>query len=183
MDIIYIAPYISPAGKMILGSLAGSLCLCDWDIAERRKAIDRRICLSLNAHYEAATTDVISYAIGQLDQYFAGKRRDFTIPIRFSGTGFQCRVWSELMRIPYGETISYAGFARRVGNPKAVRAVATAIAANPISIFVPCHRVIGSDSRLTGYAGGLDAKSYLLTLEAGIKVYRENNLFSSPDSV
>jgi len=105
------------------------------------------------------------HAVSQLEEYFSGQRREFTVPLEFAGTEFQCRVWSELKKIPYGETVSYAELARRIGNPAAVRAVAAAVGANPISIFVPCHRVVGSDGSLTGYAGGLDAKRLLLDLE------------------
>lgn len=105
-------------------------------------------------------------AISELEEYFAGKRMEFTIPMLFTGTEFQHRVWTELMRIPYGITISYGELARRIGNPNAVRAVASANATNPLSILVPCHRVIGHDNRLTGYGGGLEIKQMLLTLEA-----------------
>ena len=87
------------------------------------------------------------------------------MPILFSGTEFQCQVWEALRAIPYGETRSYADIARAIGNPKAVRAVATANATHPFSIIVPCHRVIGTNRTLTGYGGGLPAKQYLLTLE------------------
>lgn len=164
--IISISKYISPAGELILGSYEDKLCLCDWARANHRDLIDRRVLKSLNAHFEYSLSDVISKAISQLDEYFAGDRTEFSIPILFSGTFFQCGVWSELLKIPYGETISYSEQAYRIGCPKAVRAVASANAANPISIFVPCHRVIGMNGKLSGYGGGLDAKRFLLNLEA-----------------
>lgn len=104
-------------------------------------------------------------AAKQLDEYFAGERRAFDIPLQFAGSEFQKSVWHELLKIPYGETISYGELARRIGSPKSVRAVANATGANAISIFVPCHRVIGSDRSLTGYAGGMEAKRKLLKLE------------------
>lgn len=141
------------------------MCICDWAVEKRRARIDRRICRHLNSSYEPGGSGTIDETIAQLDEYFSGKRREFTIPVAFAGTPFQCSVWAELMKIPYGTTVSYAEVARRIGRPKAVRAVANANAVNPISILVPCHRVIGSDSRLTGYGGGLDTKRTLLTLE------------------
>ena len=102
----------------------------------------------------------------QLDAYFRGERTAFDLELAPSGTEFQRRVWRALREIPYGETISYAQLARRVGNPAAVRAVGAANGRNPISIVVPCHRVIGSDGSLTGFGGGLDRKRALLELES-----------------
>lgn len=166
METIKIARYQSPVGEMMVGSFGDRLCICDWVVERRRATIDRRICRHLNAHYEEGASDAIDRAISQLDEYFAGKRREFLIPIMFTGSEFQCRVWTELMKIPYGTTISYGELARRIDNPKAVRAVASANATNPISIFVPCHRVIGSNHKLTGYGGGLEAKKALIDLEA-----------------
>ena len=101
----------------------------------------------------------------QLRAYFAGQRQAFDLSLAPVGTAWQRRVWDELGRIPYGETISYAELARRAENPSAVRAVGAANGRNPISIVIPCHRVIGADGRLTGYSGGLDAKRWLLTHE------------------
>ena len=103
--------------------------------------------------------------ISQLDAYFAGKRREFTIPLDLRGTSFQRRVWDLLCGIPWGETRSYGQIAKALGRPKAARAVGRAVGTNPVSIVVPCHRVIGSDGTLTGYGGGLDRKKALLKLE------------------
>jgi methylated-DNA-[protein]-cysteine S-methyltransferase len=105
--------------------------------------------------------------VAQLTAYFGGRRRAFDIPVVPEGTPFQLAVWEQLRRIPYGETISYAELARRIGNPKAVRAVGLANGANPISIVIPCHRVIGSTGALVGYGGGLRTKQALLALESG----------------
>ena len=102
----------------------------------------------------------------QIDQYFAGTRMAFDIEIEFRGTDFQKKVWHKLLEIPYGQTLSYGEMAKRLDIPNAVRAVANANGANAISIFVPCHRVIGSDRSLTGYGGGLTAKKYLLEMES-----------------
>lgn len=101
----------------------------------------------------------------QLRAFFGGTLERFDLPLRPEGTGFQQRVWSELCRIPYGETISYGELARRLGNPAASRAVGLANGSNPIAIIIPCHRVIGSNGKLTGYGGGLENKQWLLDFE------------------
>ncbi len=166
METICIQHYDSPCGEMILGSFDGKLCLCDWLIERRRQTIDKKMQKKLRATYRERESGVIAEAISQLNEYFARKRTVFNIPLLFTGTGFQQHVWSELLKIPYGTTISYGKLAVRVGDPKAVRAVANANGQNPISLFVPCHRVIGSNHTLTGYGGGLPAKKFLLELES-----------------
>jgi len=103
--------------------------------------------------------------IRQLQAYFRGELKEFDLPLAMEGTEFQLRVWNALRAIPYGETVSYARLAERIGNPKAVRAVGLANGKNPIPIIVPCHRVIGSDGSLTGFGGGLSTKKLLLELE------------------
>ena len=103
----------------------------------------------------------------QLEQYFAGQRQRFDLPLDFQGTDFQQQVWRALLTIPYGETRSYKDIALQIGNEKAVRAVGAANGKNPISIIAPCHRVIGSGGALVGFAGGLDKKQILLSLEQG----------------
>jgi methylated-DNA-[protein]-cysteine S-methyltransferase len=106
-------------------------------------------------------------AVEELGEYFRGERTRFTVPIGPKGSAFQMRVWDQLLQIPYGETRSYGEIARALGDPGLAREVGWANARNPIAIIVPCHRVIGSDGSLTGYAGGLDRKRRLLDLEAG----------------
>ena len=108
---------------------------------------------------------ILDRARRQLEAYFAGQRRAFDLPLAPSGTPFQLAAWEVLRAIPYGETISYGEQARRLGRPAAARAVGAANGANPISIVVPCHRVVGADGRLVGFGGGLDVKRYLLNLE------------------
>lgn len=103
----------------------------------------------------------------QLTDYFAGRLRRFTVPLEFHGTDFQKKVWDALTHIPFGETRTYAQIASEIGSPAAIRAVGAANGKNPISIIAPCHRVIGSNGKLTGFAGGLAAKAYLLNLESG----------------
>ncbi|HEX2859952.1 MAG TPA: methylated-DNA--[protein]-cysteine S-methyltransferase [Alphaproteobacteria bacterium] len=106
----------------------------------------------------------------QLGEYFAGRRRVFELPLDMAGTAFQRSVWGELLKIPFGETRSYGQLAARLGNPKAMRAVGAANGRNPVSIIAPCHRVIGSNGTLTGFAGGLACKEWLLKHEGGAKV-------------
>lgn len=102
----------------------------------------------------------------QLKEYFARQRREFDVPLHFAGTPFQCRVWTELNTIPYGETITYGQLAEQLGQPTASRAVGLANGKNPISLIVPCHRVVGSTGSLTGYGGGLERKRHLLDFES-----------------
>lgn len=114
------------------------------------------------------TDDVLEECRRQLGEYFSGTRRTFDVPLVLEGTAFQKKVWQALCKIPYGTVWSYGDLAREIGNPKAVRAVGGANHKNPVSIIVPCHRVIGADGSLTGYGGGLDKKEFLLRLEGAI---------------
>ena len=162
---INIKNYKSPLGEMIIGSYEGKLCLADWKNRKSRSTIDRRIQKALSAEYIEESSEVIEETITQLKEYFSHKRKHFDIPLLMSGTAFQKSVWEALMNVPYGHTISYVQLAKNAGNAKAVRAVASAVGANAISILIPCHRIIGSDGTLTGYAGGLDVKRKLLEIE------------------
>lgn len=165
-DRIITGRYESPCGTLLLGSLDDRLCLCDWQMGrEHNNRVNGRLRRMLGAEFEAGGSPVIDESKIQLDEYFAGARREFDVPLLFAGTDFQKKVWAALLTIPYGQTISYGEMARQIGMPAAVRAVANANGANAISIFVPCHRVIGSDRKLTGYAGGLAAKTFLLQME------------------
>ncbi len=114
---------------------------------------------------EDARHAILDLAERQLGEYFAGERTVFTVPLRPTGTPFQRAVWTALLTIPFGETRSYADIARQIGQPSAARAVGAANGRNPLSIFTPCHRVVGANGALTGFAGGLDAKAQLLALE------------------
>ncbi len=111
--------------------------------------------------------EVIELAIRQIEEYLEGRRKVFTIPLRPVGTEFRIRVWREIGKIPYGESITYKELARRVGSPGGFRAVANACGANPFPILIPCHRVVGSDGKLGGYTGGVEIKRALLELESG----------------
>lgn len=166
INIIKIQRYTSPCGDLTLGSLGDKLCLCDWTAERHRDIIDKRLKRLLNVEFEYGFSDTISETARQLDEYFTGKRQVFDIPLLFAGTDFQKKVWNKLLEISYGKTISYGEMAEQLGMPKAVRAVANANRANAISIIVPCHRVIGSNNKLVGYAGGLEAKKTLLNIES-----------------
>ncbi len=167
---IFTMRYSSPCGELLLGSFADKLCLCNWTTEKHPGRIDKRLKTTLHAEYEEAQTDITIEATRQLDEYFHGGRKTFDIPLLTVGTDFQKEIWNELLAIPYGETVSYGKLSARIGKVSAVRAVANANGANAISIFIPCHRVIGSNRSLTGYGGGLDTKKFLLDLEqAGIE--------------
>ena len=158
--------YHSPCGDLLLGSYEEALCLCDWASKPKRAVTDAMIRRLSEAEYIAMPSEVTRLAARQLDEYFAGRRRYFDVPLRMFGTEFRRRVWQAIGEVPYGE------LAERVGDSRAVRAVAAAVGANPVSIFVPCHRVVGRDGALVGYAGGLEAKRRLLELE-GADVRRQ----------
>ena len=167
METILIQYYQSPYGDLLLGASGDKLCLCDWwGAGTRRRTIEERIRQALRAEAEAGSSAGRWGAIIQLDEYFARKRTIFDVPLLAVGTEFQQTVWQELQNIPYGKTMSYGELSRKLGHPKAVRAVAAANGANALSIFIPCHRVVGSNHRLIGYAGGLAAKQGMLALEA-----------------
>lgn len=165
MNSIYIQYYNSPCGEIVLASMGNELCLCDWNkmpCAERNK---HRLVKYMNAEFKVETSYVLKQTKKQLDEYFAGTRKAFDIPLHPVGTEFQLKVWNALLEIPYGETRSYKDIALSIANPKGFRAVAQAIGANGISILIPCHRVIGSNHSLTGFAGGIEAKRILLEIE------------------
>lgn len=156
-------------GELIMGSYDDQLCLCDWRYRKMRSSIDKRIESGLHAEYVKGESDIIKEAMGQLQAYFEGERKVFDLPFLLIGSDFQKKVWQELLHIPYGKTESYAGLSHSLGNPDSIRAVAAANGANAISIIVPCHRVLGSDGSLTGYAGGLAVKRKLLRLEKALQ--------------
>lgn len=148
----------SPVGELTLVADDKGLAAILW---ENDKA-DR---VRLGVLSEKADHPVLVETERQLGQYFAGERRTFDVPLSFAGTDFQKRVWTALLAIPFGETRSYGEIAHQLGTPGASRAVGAANGRNPISIIAPCHRVVGSAGQLTGFAGGLEAKAFLLELE------------------
>jgi methylated-DNA-[protein]-cysteine S-methyltransferase len=148
----------SPVGALKLVASNDGLAAILWED-------DRPGRVRLNIVGEDASHPVLVETERQLNDYFAGRRKTFELTLDFAGTGFQKTVWAALLTIPFGQTRSYARIASQIGAPKAVRAVGAANGRNPISIIAPCHRVIGSGGALTGFAGGLTAKSQLLELE------------------
>lgn len=164
---VWYTHYKSPLGTMLLAADEGGLRTISF--AEGRRPVRPRPDWREDHAFFAET-------IRQLDAYFKGALKRFTLPLSLEGSEFQLRVWKTLRTIPYGETISYGQLACRVGNPNAARAVGLANGSNPIPIIVPCHRVIGSDGSLTGYGGGLPIKRALLSLEGRTE-------FSKPEAV
>jgi methylated-DNA-[protein]-cysteine S-methyltransferase len=150
----------SPVGRLKLVASPNGLSAILWEDDDPKR-------VRLGPSEEAPDHPVLVEAERQLREYFEGTRTAFSLALDFAGTAFQQQVWRALLTIPYGETRSYGQIARQVGRPSAVRAVGAANGRNPISIIAPCHRVIGSTGKLTGFAGGLDVKQRLLTLEAG----------------
>ncbi|HWH32622.1 MAG TPA: methylated-DNA--[protein]-cysteine S-methyltransferase [Egibacteraceae bacterium] len=148
----------TPVGRLVLTSDGAGLTGLTMEPQEGRRPVGA-------AH---RADDVLREAVSQLDEYFAGRREVFDLPRSAPGTVFQRTVWEELVKVPFGETVSYGELARRIGRPTAVRAVARANATNPLGIVVPCHRVIGGDGTLTGYAGGLERKRWLLAHEGAL---------------
>jgi len=143
--------------RLVIDSPLGAMTL---------EGTDTALCaLRFGAHGEGEPNALLRRASQELSEYFAGKRREFDLPLSPEGTDFQKKVWRTLCDIPFGETRSYKDIAEAVGNPKGLRAVGMANNRNPIAIIIPCHRVIGKNGSLTGYGGGLDKKAYLLKLE------------------
>lgn len=161
--------YEAPCGSLLLGALSGKLCLCDWRARSGREIIDRRLRTRLGAVMEYGPSDATIHAAHMLDGYFDGTLRVLDVPLLLAGTDFQIKVWCEIIGITYGETASYSEIAGNIGSAGSVRAAAAATGANALSILVPCHRVLGTGGALTGYAGGLEAKRSLLSLETKIK--------------
>lgn len=151
----------SPVGELTLAASRRGLTAVLWDN-------DRPGRVRLPALKEDRNHPVLLEAQRQLEEYFAGRRREFFVELDFVGTPFQLLVWKALLAIPFGMTRSYGELARLIGRPDSARAVGAANGRNPISIIAPCHRVIGADGMLTGFAGGIETKAYLLGLEAGM---------------
>lgn len=157
-SVVYFTTFDSPVGQLLLAGDANALRSVSFESSKHSVAPA--------PGWKQSKSEFVE-VIRQLKAYFGGKLKKFDLPLAMEGTEFQLRVWSELRAIPYGETISYAQLAQKIGNPKAVRAVGLANGSNPIPIIVPCHRVIGSDGSLTGFGGGLSTKRKLLDLENG----------------
>jgi len=161
---LYFTTTDSPVGHLTLVASDAGVRAILWE-AEGEHV---RVRFATAGAVEQPDHPVLTDAVGQLGQYFAGERREFDLPLDTVGTEFQRSAWTALRTIPFGATVSYGEQARRLGNPKAVRAVGTANGRNPVSIVVPCHRVVGSDGSLTGFAAGLETKAWLLDHERDV---------------
>jgi methylated-DNA-[protein]-cysteine S-methyltransferase len=150
----------SPVGQLKLVASDRGLAAILWENDDPKR-------VRLDAVTEDRKHPVLLETERQLNDYFAGKLRQFSLQLDFAGTEFQKKVWAALLSIPFGETRTYRQIAEQIGNPKAVRAVGAANGKNPISIVAPCHRVIGASGELTGFAGGLEVKAHLLGIESG----------------
>ena len=159
MEILHFTRTPSPVGPLFLAASAKGLVRLEFESRVMKLDSD-----DINLH---ESKSALAPYLRELDEYFAGKRRDFTIPLDLRGTDFQLACWRALLNIPYGETCSYADIARAIGHPRAFRAVGMSNNRNPVAIIVPCHRVIASGGSLCGYGGGLDIKRNLLDLERG----------------
>jgi methylated-DNA-[protein]-cysteine S-methyltransferase len=154
----------------IISSPLGNICLStqDGSISELR--------FTKEEISENPLDGLLLEAKKQLDEYFSGKRKIFNLPVVLSGTPFQYQVWEAVNKIPFGETTSYLKLSQTLGNPAAIRAVGAAIGANPVLLIIPCHRIIGTNGQLTGYAGGLDRKERLLELEGRAPLAKQATL-------
>jgi methylated-DNA-[protein]-cysteine S-methyltransferase len=155
----------SPVGRLTLVATDNGLGAILWE-NDRPGRVRLDVAGEMNDHLVLVETE------RQLEEYFAGRRTEFALTLDPAGTAFQRQVWDGLLTIPFGETRTYAQIARQIGHPTAMRAVGAANGRNPLSIVVPCHRVVGSTGALTGFAGGLDVKAYLLALESGLPSLR-----------
>ncbi len=164
-NLVYLNRVLTPLGPMLAGATNEGLCLLEFTNRRMLNTQLRILIKRLDCSFTPGSNIVIEQTAEELKKYFEGKIKNFTIPLIISGTEFQKNVWSNLLKIPAGQTISYEELAKRVGNPNAQRAVAKANGDNRIAIIIPCHRVIGKDGNLTGYGGGLWRKKYLIDLE------------------
>ncbi|MEO0530207.1 MAG: methylated-DNA--[protein]-cysteine S-methyltransferase [Planctomycetota bacterium] len=166
----------SPLGPLLVAADDEHVYLVEYAAEERAVQQLARVAKRVGRPCEPGRTDPVNHLAVELAEYFAGDRPEFTVPVRPLGTPFQEQVWQALLRIPAGETRSYAAIAREIGEPTATRAVGTANGANPISILVPCHRVVRTGGALGGYGGGSDRKRWLLDHEQAMA---GNTLFAS----
>jgi methylated-DNA-[protein]-cysteine S-methyltransferase len=164
VDAVHLTQIDSPVGRLTLAANERAVMVLTWGEASKNVARVAQL-LERADEVEASDHPILDNCRQQLEEYFAGTRREFDLPLQPEGTEFQRSAWNVLRQIPYGSTLSYAEQAGRAGSPKASRAVGSANGRNPIAIIVPCHRVIGADGSLTGFGGGIDTKRWLLEHE------------------
>ncbi len=175
MKVVDIQYYKSSVGELIVGIFDNQVCLCDWRYRNMRASIDKRIQQVLDATYREVKHPLHQEVLHQFQEYFEKKREIFDVPLLLVGTVFQKKVWEQLLKIPYGQAVTYLQLSQQLGNELAIRAVASANGANAISIIVPCHRVVGQNAAMTGYAGGIAAKKKLLELEGATLLKEPEN--------
>ena len=163
--IVYVNRIATPLGFMLAGTTKNGLCLLEFIDRRMLETQFKRIRQHMNATFIPGSNVITEMTATQINEYFNGKRRQFSVPLHIQGTDFQEEVWNQLKMIPYGKTRSYEEQARAINRPKAIRAVARANGDNRIAIIIPCHRVIGKDGNMCGYGGGIWRKKYLLELE------------------
>lgn len=168
MSTILTQTWKSPFGDLTLGVFEDQLTICDWTFRKMRRAVDQRIATHLNADLTPGEHPLFERTKTQLAEYAQGTLQHFDLPLLFAGSDFQKSVWNALLNVPYGSTASYLELSTSLGDPKAIRAVATANGANALAIIVPCHRIIGANGSLVGYAGGIPTKKRLLQLEGAL---------------
>lgn len=174
--VIHINRITTPLGPMLIGTTDDALCLLEFIDRRMLETQLQRLQKYFNCTFVPGSNEITEQTAGEIEEYFDGDRKEFTVPLNIPGSDFQQSVWKQLTEIPYGKTRSYKEQAIAIGNLKAIRAVATANGDNRIAIIIPCHRVIGSDGSLTGYGGGLWRKKYLLNLErSNMKDITESN--------
>jgi methylated-DNA-[protein]-cysteine S-methyltransferase len=165
---IHIQYYKTKIGELKMGSFNNKLCMLDFNYRKMRTAIDNRIKNGLGTDFVEQDNEILERTRKQLDEYLCGERKKFDIPLLMVGTDFQKSVWNALLKVPYGSFSTYLQLAKKINSEKAVRAVASANGANSMSVIIPCHRIIGSNGELVGYAGGLSVKKRLLQLEQSL---------------
>jgi AraC family transcriptional regulator, regulatory protein of adaptative response / methylated-DNA-[protein]-cysteine methyltransferase len=164
-NLIQITRILTPLGPMLAGSFKGKICLLEFIDRRMLETQIKRIKKIFNTESVPGNSPIFDELDKQLNEYFSGRRKKFSIPLSYEGTPFQIKVWNELLKIPYGTTVSYKTQAININNPKALRAVGKANGDNRIAIIIPCHRVIGSNGELVNYGGGIWRKNYLINLE------------------
>jgi AraC family transcriptional regulator of adaptative response/methylated-DNA-[protein]-cysteine methyltransferase len=167
MNALSVARLESPLGPLVAGATAEGVCLLEFSDGRRHERQLETVARRFGAAVVPGSSPHLDQLRLELQEYFAGRRRAFTVPLQAPGTAFEEQVWAELLRIPYGETRSYEDLALTLGRPRAPRAVGTANGRNRIAIVIPCHRVVNKDGKLGGYGGGLWRKQALLDLERG----------------
>ncbi|HMI02999.1 MAG TPA: methylated-DNA--[protein]-cysteine S-methyltransferase [Pedobacter sp.] len=177
MEIINMTEFSTPLGPMLAGATSEGICLLEFTNRIRLEKEFSELQRLLNATMQPGSNQHLDQLENELSEYFEGKRKSFSVPLHTPGNEFAQTVWKTLLEIPYGKTCSYKEQAEMMNNPKAIRAIASTNGRNRLAIIIPCHRVIGSDGNMTGYAAGIDKKKWLLKFERENSGVPEGSLF------